>query len=91
MQSFSRWLDTLVEEKGWDVDDLIDTRQPGKTETRALPLSFVLEHIKIAPVNEQKVIKGTLVHIDFINGNCLDYFAHLGGALWEHANQFINL
>ncbi len=86
---FVRWFETFVSEKGFDLEQDIVTRRG--TETRVLPLSFIVEYIKIAPVNEQNGIKAMFVRIDFANGDCLDYFAHLGGALWEHADEFINL
>ena len=43
--TFSKWLDTLIEEKEFDLETTL------------------------------------LVKIDFVNGDCLDYFRHLAQAL----------
>lgn len=87
--TFNKWLDTLVSEKDWDLDQDLETRRGN--EVRYLPLSFVVEHMKVAPAHEQAKIKAMVVRIDFANGNILDFFAHLGAALWEQADQFVNL
>ena len=41
----------------------------------------VIEHIKAAPLHEQKAIKTTLVKIDFMNGDIRHFFRHLAQAI----------
>lgn len=87
MSRFNKWLDTLIEEKGIDLSEILETRRG--EEGRGLPVSFIVEHIKIAPAGEQAKIKDTLVKIDFLNGDICHYLAHLGAALWEIADEYI--
>lgn len=76
---FDAWLDTLVDEKGIDLEKeiLVD----GASGTNFIPLAVVVEHIKIAPVHEQKKIKGMLVQIDFVNASVEHYLTHLAQAI----------
>jgi hypothetical protein len=41
----------------------------------------IYEYMLIASNQEQKKIKDTIVKIDFLNGNVLDFFKHLGNAI----------
>jgi hypothetical protein len=41
----------------------------------------IYEHILIANDQEQKQIKDMIVKIDFLNGNVLKFFKHLGNAI----------
>ena len=76
---FDEWLDTLVEEKGYDVENCfyID----GETGVNIISLSVVIESIKNTCQSEKIKIKDMLVKIDFLNGSCLHYFKHLASAL----------
>ena len=38
----------------------------------------IYEHILIANDDEQKQIKNMIVQIDYMNGNILNFFQHLG-------------
>ena len=76
---FNKWLDTLVEEKGVDLEDGFQVEKNG--ELHFFDYGYVVEAIKIAPVNEQKGIQNMLVKIDFYNGDICDYFRHLAQAL----------
>ena len=77
---FGAWLDTLVDEKGYDRETTFDVDGP-EWGLNIIPLQVVIDAIKQAPVHEQKGIKSMLVRIDFANGDCLDYFRHLSQAL----------
>lgn len=80
---FAKWLDTLVEEKGLELDEAIETH------FGTVSLSFVVEHMKIASREEQQQIKTILVKIDFLNGDVMDFFRHCAGALETQASEYI--
>ena len=46
-----------------------------------IPLEVVVEHILIAPKQQQQEIRNTLVAIDFHNGDVLHFFNHLAKAI----------
>lgn len=77
---FNTWLDTLVSEKGLDLEHTFEVEGP-EWGTNWIPLAIVIEAIKGAPKREQDGIKNMLVRIDFVNGSVLDYFGHLAKAL----------
>ena len=77
---FNKWLDTLIEEKEIDTESIV-FEKAGPSGVNFIPLPVVLEAIKGAPLHEQSGIKTMLVKIDFVNGNVVDYFSHLAGAL----------
>jgi hypothetical protein len=77
--SFTRWLDTLVSEKGLDTEHRFSKQ--GASGENSIPLGCVIESIKGAPSHEQAAIKNVLVKIDFKNGNVMHFFDHLAGAL----------
>lgn len=77
--SFTRWLDTLVSEKGLDTEHTF--QKEGASGLNVIPLGCVIESIKSAPANEQAAIKNVLVKIDYKNGNVMHFFDHLAGAL----------
>lgn len=79
--NFDAWLDTLVAEKGIDVDGTIFVKEGMQWGENHIPLEIVLERIKQTTGNEQAQIKNTLVEIDFRNGDIMHYFDYLAGAL----------
>jgi hypothetical protein len=79
MTTFANWLDTFVEEKG--LDRLHAFEVEGRSGLNIIPLDVLLDHMKIAPKREQDRIKDTIVRIDFLNGNVMDFFKHLAGAI----------
>ncbi len=76
---FAEWLDTLVEEKGYDVEDFFFVE--GESGENMIPLQVVLDTIKNTCIERKKQIKNILVKIDFKNGNCLHFFKYLAKAL----------
>jgi len=76
---FDEWLDTLVEEKGYNVEQFITVE--GESGQNIMSLEIVLEAIKKACQEDKKKIKNMLVKIDFHNGDCMHFFKHLAGAL----------
>ena len=74
------WIYTLIDEKGYDLDHTFVVE--GKDwDKNFIPLQVVVEHILIAPKEHQKAIKEKLVQIDFLNGDCLDFFKYLAKAI----------
>lgn len=77
--SFISWIDTFVEEKGLDTEQLLEVEGP--SGLNLIPLVQVIRAIKRAPESEQDSIKDTLVKIDFKSGDSVHFFTHLAGAL----------
>lgn len=74
------WIYTLIDEKGYDLEHTFEVE--GKDwGINFIPLSVVVEHILIAPKQQQKAIKNKIVQIDFMNGDCLDFFKYLAKAI----------
>lgn len=79
MTNFSKWLDTLVEEKGLDTETVIE--KEGNSGLNIIPLGCLLNAIKGSSKLDQTNIKNTLVKIDFHNGDIMHFFRHLAGAI----------
>lgn len=77
--SFAHWIDTLVDEKGYDLDHRFEV--PGPTAVNSIPLGSVIEACKQTSGQEQDAIKQNLIQLDFRGANLLHYFQHLAGAL----------
>lgn len=77
--NFKTWLNTLIDEKGYDREAVIEAE--GKSGTNYIPLQCLIEAIENAPKHEQAAIKTTLVKIDFANGDCMHFFKHLAKAI----------
>jgi hypothetical protein len=76
---FNTWLDTLIDEKGYDTEHRFSVEGP--SGENSIPLGCVLDAIKQAPKHEQAAIKANLVRLDFRNADLLRYFGHLAQAL----------
>lgn len=79
IMNFATWIDTLVSEKGLDLEKDIEVE--GESGLNWIPLQVVIEAIKKAIPAHQKGIKTTLVKIDFANGDVMHFFNHLAKAL----------
>jgi len=77
---FDKWLDTLIEEKGLDIEDTFEVNG-SEWGWNFIPLGCVIEAIKSTHKVEQARIKDMLVKIDFVNGDIMDYFKHLAKAI----------
>ena len=74
------YLNNLITEKNLDWQHTFEVE--GKEwGINFIPLEVVVEHILIAPEEQQKEIKDTLVKIDFYNGDVLHFFNHLAKAI----------
>lgn len=76
--TFDEWLDTFLEEKGFHDDTLVATKVDDVIHF--MSLEVVINGMKDSTNLEKKMIKETLVVIDFRNGDVMDYFSHLAKA-----------
>lgn len=79
MNAFTKWLDTLVEEKEVNLDSEFEVE--GASGTNFMSYGVIVEAIKGTSPAVQAAIKNNLVKIDFCNGDIKHYFRHLGKAL----------
>ena len=76
---FNQWIDTLVEEKNLDTEQVFDVEGP--SGWNAIPLCCIVDAMKKAPAHEQKAIKDMIVKLDFYNQPIVPYFEHLAQAI----------
>ena len=81
-KSFDKWIDTFIEEKRIDLNEIFSIESNG--ETHYFELGNVVENIKATSKQEQEEIRKMLVKIDFHNADVVDYFKHLAQALVEN-------
>ena len=73
---------TLLERiKELTLEDIREVKWRKNGTLHIMSYQTVYEHMLIANDKEQKQIKDMIVHIDFMNGDILDYFKHLGKCL----------
>jgi len=77
--AFNQWLDTFVDEKGIDPEQLLEV--DGPSGLNLIPVGVLVDAIKGAPATERAAIKDMIVRIDFANGDVLPYFQHLAQAI----------
>jgi hypothetical protein len=77
--AFGRWFDTLISEKGIDLEEVLTVEGPSGANW--IPVGVLAGIIKTAPAHEQAGIKSMLVRIDFANGNVRHYLTHLAKAV----------
>lgn len=80
--TFNKWLDTFIEEKGIDLEQVIEIKT--ETNTHYFEVGNIIDNIKATTPEEQSRIKDMIVKIDFHNGDVVDYFRHLAQALAEN-------
>lgn len=83
--SFNKWLDTFVEEKGIDLGQILEIKT--ENNTHYFEVGNVIENIKATTPEEQEEIKNMIIKIDFYNGDVVDYFKHLAQALAQNFEQ----
>ena len=80
--AFNKWLDTFIEEKRIDLQQVIEIKT--ESNTHYFEVGNIIENIKATTPEEQAEIKDMIVKIDFHNGDVVDYFRHLAQALAEN-------
>ena len=78
-KQFKEWLNTFIEEKEIDLDLPFEITKNGNLNI--MSYKTIYEHILITTVEEKKKIKDMIVKIDFLNGDVLNFFRHLGNAI----------
>ena len=78
-EKFKIWIDTFIKEKDLPMNETITIDNDGTIHI--MTYQTIYEHMLIANDKEQEQIKNMIVRIDFMNGNILDYFRHLGKCL----------
>lgn len=83
--AFNKWIDTFIEEKGIDLEQVIEIKT--ETNTHYFEVGNIIANIKATTPEEQAGIKDMIVKIDFHNGDVVDYFRHLAQALAENYDK----
>lgn len=76
---FNKWLMTLIEEKGLDLETSIEVNHNGTVHM--MTLGVVVEGCLATTAEEQAQIKKILVQIDFKNGDVMHFFKHLAAGM----------
>ena len=76
---FSQWIDTFLEEKEIDQDQMVEVK--GRSGMNIMPLSAIIKTAKGCPADEKRDIKRILVEIDFKNGDVMHFFRHISQAV----------
>lgn len=71
--TFAQWLDTLVDEKGYDRFQWFEVEGP-VWGLNLIMLADVIEVLKLASPQTQAVLKNSLVFADLIGADLLDLF-----------------
>lgn len=74
--AFDNWLDTFVDEKGLDREQVI-TVEGSVWGDNLIPLQCVIDAAKQTSPKQQAQIKSKLVMIDFLNGDPMHFFTFL--------------
>lgn len=82
--AFHKWFETFIDEKDLELD-LRFTFEVDGVEHDMGYWSVVEQIRECHNPKEQKTIKDTIVKIDFMNGNILHFFRHLGGCMAQAA------
>tara|TARA_R110002020_G_scaffold226121_1_gene436514 strand:+ start:994 stop:1236 length:243 start_codon:yes stop_codon:yes gene_type:complete len=71
------YLETLIEEKGLDLEDTIIEVEGKDWGMNMIPLGCVVDFIMSSGKDNQMSVKNTLVKIDFHNGDVMHFFKHV--------------
>ena len=71
------YLETLIEEKGLDLEATIIEVEGQDWGMNMIPLGCIVDFIMSSGVENQRAVKNNLVKIDFMNGSILHLFTHI--------------
>lgn len=71
------YLETLIEEKGLDLEGTIIEVEGKDWGMNMIPLGCVVDFIMSSGKDNQMSVKNTLVKIDFHNGDVMHFFKHV--------------
>ena len=72
-----KYLETLIEEKGLDLEGTIIEVEGKDWGMNMIPLGCVVDFIMSSGKDNQMSVKNTLVKIDFHNGDVMHFFKHV--------------
>ena len=73
--TFDKWIDVFVAEKGLVTEIVFEVG--GDAGMNWVPLGAVVDFVKTLDAATKAKIKATIVKIDFINGDVLDFFKYM--------------
>jgi hypothetical protein len=79
--TFSKWLDTFVEEKGIDLEH--DFYVKTEHNEHIVSVGSIVEQMKVATADEKSEIERIIVMIDFADGDVMHFLEHLAKPLAE--------
>tara|TARA_R100000544_G_C2166159_1_gene30019 strand:- start:41 stop:316 length:276 start_codon:yes stop_codon:yes gene_type:complete len=71
------YLETLIEEKGLDLEGTIIEVEGQDWGMNFIPLGCVVDFILTSGRENQRQVRNTLVKIDFANGDVMHFFKHV--------------
>ena len=71
------YLETLIEEKGLDLEATIIEVEGQDWGMNFIPLGCVVDFIMTSGRENQRQVRNTLVKIDFANGDVMHFFKHV--------------
>ena len=71
------YLNTLINEKGLDLEGTIIEVEGAEWGTNFIPLGCVVDYILTSGAANQAAVKNTLVKIDFQAGDVMHFFKHI--------------
>jgi len=75
--TIKNYLETLISEKGLDLEGTVLEVEGGDYGTNFIPLGCIVEFILLSGKENQKKVRDTFVKIDFHNGDILHFFTHI--------------
>ena len=75
MTNFANWLDTFVEEKGINTEQILEVN--GRSGINFIPVFAVINQMKAFDTNTQEIARTRLVQIDFKNGDVLHFIKYI--------------
>ena len=73
------YLENLIEEKGFDIEDTINVE--GASGTNLISLACIVEYILNQTKENQNKVRTVLVKIDFQNGDVKHFFTHIAKSM----------
>jgi hypothetical protein len=81
---FEKWLDTFVEEREFDTEEIIFEGEDKLGTLHIIDLGYLVEVIKTATQLEKSKIKDMIVKLDFLNGDIKHFFQYLAKGYVEN-------
>ena len=76
---FEKWLDTFIEEKRLNLDEVIEVNDG--ENLHIFDLRRIVDELKVCPKFIRDKVKRAIVRLDFCNAPIMPYFEHLAKSL----------